>query len=77
MPSRHKERRLASPTKTWVLVIEDVKGQAELWSDICADTGLNAVTASASVKGYRRSLESQPAIILLDLMLPDIDPHRA
>jgi twitching motility two-component system response regulator PilH len=59
--------------KAWVLVIEDVRDQAELWSDICAQAGLNAVTASTGVKGYQRALDSHPAVILLDLTLPDID----
>jgi CheY-like chemotaxis protein len=64
---------MAFHDKIWVLVIEDVRDQAELWSDICAEAGLNAVTASTGVQGYQRALDSQPAIILLDLMLPDID----
>src|SRR6266508_1128169 len=57
----------------WVLVIEDLRDQAELWSDVCADAGLNAMTASTGVQGYHRARDNQPAIILLDLMLPDID----
>jgi twitching motility two-component system response regulator PilH len=57
----------------WVLVIEDLRDQAELWSDVCAEAGLNAMTAATGVQGYRRACDSQPAIILLDLMLPDID----
>jgi DNA-binding response OmpR family regulator len=57
----------------WVLVVEDLKDQAELWSDVCAEAGLNAMTAATGVQGYRRALDSQPVIILLDLMLPDID----
>jgi DNA-binding response OmpR family regulator len=59
--------------KTWVLVIEDLRDQAELWSDICAHAGLNAMTAATGVKGYQRALDAQSAIILLDLNLPDID----
>ena len=57
----------------WVLVIEDLRDQAELLSDVCAEAGLNAMTAATGVQGYRKALDSQPAIILLDLMLPDID----
>lgn len=57
----------------WVLVIEDLRDQAELWSDVCAEAGLNAMTAATGVQGYQRARDSQPSIILLDLMLPDID----
>jgi twitching motility two-component system response regulator PilH len=57
----------------WVLIIEDERDQAELWSDVCAEAGLNAMTAPTGRQGYQRACDSQPAIILLDLMLPDID----
>jgi twitching motility two-component system response regulator PilH len=57
----------------WVLVIEDLRDQAELWSDVCAEAGLNATTAANGVQGYQKACSSPPAIILLDVMLPDID----
>lgn len=57
----------------WVLVIEDLRDQAELWADVCAEAGLNAMTAATGVQGHRRAHDLLPAIILLDLMLPDID----
>jgi DNA-binding response OmpR family regulator len=55
----------------WVLVIEDAGDQAELCADICANAGLNAMTAATGVQGYVRARDLQPAIIVLDLMLPD------
>ena len=61
------------PFSGWILVIEDVRDQAELWSDVCAEAGLNAMTASTDLQGYQRARNTQPALILLDLMLPDID----
>jgi len=64
---------MGSLTGAWVLVIEDLKDQAELWSDVCAEAGLNAMTAPTGVAGYRRACDAQPAIILLDLTLPDLD----
>lgn len=57
----------------WVLVVEDLRDQAELISDLCAEAGLNVTTAATGAQGYRRARDSQPAIILLDLMLPDVD----
>ena len=47
----------------WVLVIEDLRDQAELWSDVCAEAGLNAMTAATGVQGYRRALDTQPALM--------------
>jgi len=64
------ERSLASP---WVLIIDDLRDHADLWSDACAAAGLNVMTAATGEQGYRRARESRPALILLDLMLPDID----
>lgn len=59
--------------RAWVLIIEDVRDQAELWADVCAEAGLNAMTAPTGLQGYRKAVESQPAIVILDLMLPDVD----
>jgi DNA-binding response OmpR family regulator len=59
--------------KNWVLVIDDLRDQAELWSDVCAQAGLNAMTAGTGLNGYRRAQDVQPALILLDIVLPDID----
>jgi DNA-binding response OmpR family regulator len=64
---------MASIASAWVLIIEDLKDQAELCSDVCAETGLNAMTATTGALGYRRACDTRPAIILLDLMLPDMD----
>jgi CheY-like chemotaxis protein len=57
----------------WVLVIEDLRDQAELVADVCAEAGLNVTTAATGAQGFRRARDSQPAVILLDLMLPDVD----
>src|SRR6266487_1008449 len=67
------ERIMAPIDTVWILVIEDLRDQAELWSDVCVEAGLNAMTAATGVQGYERACDSQPALILLDLMLPDID----
>lgn len=64
---------MGSFDSAWVLVIEDLRDQAELWSDVCAEAGLNATTAANGVQGYQKACSSPPAIILLDLVLPDID----
>lgn len=35
--------------------------------------GLNVTTAATGEQGYRKARDSQPAVILLNLVLPDID----
>ena len=40
---------------------------------MCAEAGLNTMTAANGGQGLRKVSELQPSIILLDLMLPDID----
>ncbi|MBI2188734.1 MAG: response regulator [Acidobacteria bacterium] len=57
----------------WVLIIEDVRDHAELWSDVCADLGLNAMMVPRGIDGWRRARDTRPVLVLLDLGLPDID----
>ena len=64
---------MGSINTAWVLVIEDLRDQAELCADVCAEAGLNTMTAANGGQGLRKASELQPSIILLDLMLPDID----
>src|SRR5688572_16702693 len=64
---------MAGINTSWVLIIEDLRDQAELWSDVCLQAGLNSMTAATGIAGYRRACDSQPAAIVLDLILPDVD----
>jgi CheY-like chemotaxis protein len=64
---------MATIDTAWVLVVEDLRDQAELWADVCAEAGINAMTASTGLQGYRRARETQPSVVLLDLNLPDVD----
>jgi hypothetical protein len=38
----------------WVLVIEDTRDQAELWSDVCLEAGLNTIATPTGVQGVSR-----------------------
>ena len=64
---------MGSFDSAWVLIIEDARDQAELCSDICTEAGFNAMTAATGVQGYRKACDLQPAVIVLDLVLPDTD----
>ena len=57
----------------WVLVIEDLRDQAELCLDVCAQAGLNTTAAATGAQGYKKACNTRPDVILLDLMLPDMD----
>jgi DNA-binding response OmpR family regulator len=57
----------------WVLVIENDRDQAELCADVCTDAGLNAMAVGTGLQGYWKARYLQPAVIILDLVLPDAD----
>ena len=57
----------------WVLVIEDLRDQAELCLDVCAQAGLNTAAAATGAQGYKKACNTRPDVILLDLTLPDMD----
>jgi CheY-like chemotaxis protein len=56
-----------------VLVIEDARDQAELCADVCAQAGLNTMTAATGIQGYHKACGMEPGVIVLDLALPDVD----
>jgi two-component system, cell cycle response regulator DivK len=60
-------------TSAWVLVVDDLRDQAELWSDVCAEAGLNVTTAATGEQGCKKARDGHPSVVLLDLVLPDID----
>jgi len=65
---------VAGPSRArWVLVIEDLRDQAELCLDVCTQAGLNATAAATGAQGYKKACNTRPDLILLDLMLPDMD----
>jgi hypothetical protein len=46
---------MASIDTAWVLVVEDLRDQAELCADVCAEAGLSAMTASNGAQGVPNS----------------------
>ena len=60
---------------TTVLLIEDNNSNATILQDMFAFDGIPArlVTVKSGREGLRRAEELQPALILMDLRLPDID----
>ena len=59
--------------RTTVLVIEDEADLREVLSYNLKREGYRVVTSHSGTDGLRRVREEKPAIVLLDLMLPDLD----
>ncbi len=56
-----------------VLIIEDDTKIVELLSLHLGDIGFEVEAATSGIKGLKRALESEYALIILDLMLPGLD----
>lgn len=56
-----------------ILVVEDDPGIRLILRDALAAEGYKVVTAADGQEGLRQALESQPHLILLDVMLPFLD----
>ena len=59
--------------KTKVLIIEDDKFLSELISTKLDKEGYAVEIALDGESGYKKAVETQPDIVLLDIMLPGID----
>ena len=70
------ELALASPridyTSSKILVIDDDQAMLKLVEVIAAENGYEVVTAASGATGLRLALETDPDLILLDLVLPDM-----
>jgi two-component system, NtrC family, sensor kinase len=56
-----------------ILVIDDDATARELISDHLKAEGYSVVTASGGMEGLKRAKELRPAVITLDVMMPDLD----
>jgi DNA-binding response OmpR family regulator len=60
-------------TKEKILLVEDQKGFRRVYGDLLESQGYEVLLAEDGEEGWRISLESRPALILLDLGLPKLD----
>lgn len=58
---------------TKILLIEDIPDNAELTRKILLSAGFEVIHAPEAEIGFELALREQPALILLDLGLPDYD----
>ncbi len=56
-----------------ILVIEDDPATRELLEKILAASGYEVATARDGAEGLRRAAERTPAVVTLDLLMPDVD----
>jgi DNA-binding response OmpR family regulator len=59
--------------KPWVLFIEDSKDHADIYEEALALAGFNVRTASGGTQGLRAATDLEPAAVVVDLGLPDVD----
>jgi CheY-like chemotaxis protein len=60
------------PRAQTILIIDDSPTQARRYADFLTQRGLNVFVASKGGEGLRLAETVQPALILLDLRLPDM-----
>src|SRR5262249_60672309 len=60
-------------TSAPVLVIDDEPRIAQIAGDYLRHAGFDVVTAATGGAGLARARDAQPALVVLDLRLPDMD----
>lgn len=55
-----------------VLIVDDYPGARYLWSRILSDAGYEVIEASSGTDALRIAAQTRPALVLLDVNLPDI-----
>jgi two-component system cell cycle response regulator DivK len=61
----------------YVLVIEDDRFSRRLYKDLLEDDGWSVVLASSAREGLEAAHATPPALVVMDLELPDVDGIQA
>jgi len=56
-----------------ILIVDDDPNIVQMLSDILTDEGYEVATATQSLRAFDRAKESQPNLILMDIMMPYLD----
>lgn len=56
-----------------ILIVDDDPNIVQMLSDILTDEGYEVATATQSLRAFDRAKESQPDLILMDIMMPYLD----
>ena len=70
VPARHAALPLSTDC---ILIIDDDPQARELLTLYLTGAGLTVVTASGGAEGLRMAQEMQPAVIILDILMPGVD----
>lgn len=60
-----------------ILIVEDDRNIRELYVSALEAAGFNVLSAADGTSGVQLALGYHPAVILMDIMLPDISGHEA
>jgi len=63
--------------KISVLIVEDDADIRELYSDAVESVGLHVLKAADGSEGVKLALEHHPDVILMDIMMPVMNGHKA
>ena len=66
-------KRATSDRRPVVLVVEDDAGMAELLTEMLDACGYAVEHATTAAEARRKIGQSRPALVMLDLILPDLD----
>jgi CheY-like chemotaxis protein len=58
-----------------VLVADDEAAIRDLVCEVLSDAGFRTVTASDGDQAAERAIEHQPAVVILDVMMPNLDGY--
>lgn len=59
-----------------VLIIEDDESIRQMYDDAFTNAGLKTCTAENGRVGLQLALKHHPAVILVDIMMPEMDGHE-
>jgi CheY-like chemotaxis protein len=60
-------------SRSRILIVDDDPLIVRMLSDVLTDEGYEVTTATQSLRAFDRAKESQPDLILMDIMMPYLD----
>ena len=60
-----------------VLVVEDNEKNMKLFRDVLGASGYRTLEATTGRRAVELAIEHRPALVLMDMRLPDVDGHEA
>ena len=67
---------LKPPTADHVLIVDDEQQNRSYYEEVLSNAGYDVLVAATGQDGYRAALRHRPAIVLLDVRLPDTNGYE-